>query len=86
MLYLCSVMFGNKVFPLKDHVNRGRGEPRALQNSCTLIPLLAAALLVSGVFIICGLTVGETNRYRTELHGLNCFDQVTLIDRRTYSS
>lgn len=56
MLYLCSVAFGSKVFPLNVQVNLGNGEPRALQNNCTFIPLFAAALLVRGVFIICGLT------------------------------
>ena len=66
MPYLCSVTLGSKVFPLNDQEYRGKGEPRALQDNCTFIPLFAAALLVNGVFIICGLTV-STHYYFTLL-------------------
>lgn len=55
--YLCSVTLGSNVFPLNVQENRGKGEPLALHNNWTFAPLFAAALLVNGVFIICGLTV-----------------------------
>jgi hypothetical protein len=60
MLYLFSVAFGNKVLPLNVQVKRGSGDPRALQNNWTFIPLFAAAFRVSGVFVISGLTAHKT--------------------------
>jgi len=60
ILYLFSVAFGNKVLPLNVQVKRGSGDPRALQNNWTFIPLFAAAFRVSGVFVISGLTVHKS--------------------------
>lgn len=62
ILYLLSVAFANKVFPLKIQVKRGNGDPRALQNNWTFIPLFAAAFRVNGVFVISGLTAHKSTR------------------------
>lgn len=77
MPYLCSVTLGSKVFPLNVQENRGKGEPRALQYKCTFIPLFAAALLVNGVFIICGLTISV---YYFIEKGRQIFKSKVIID------